>query len=112
MARTARTLPNYTYLEYAKWDGRWEIIDGIPHAMTPMPSPRQQAISGHIHAAFLHSLMKSTCSQYTVYQPIDVKINDHTVVNPDLLIACEPIHGQYIDFAPDLVVEILSPSTD
>jgi Uma2 family endonuclease len=32
-------------------------------------------------------------------------------LQPDLLIVCQPINKSYLDFAPSLVVEILSPST-
>ncbi len=30
-------LPHYTYDEYVQWEGRWELIRGIPVAMVPMP---------------------------------------------------------------------------
>jgi Uma2 family endonuclease len=33
------------------------------------------------------------------------------VLNPDLLVVCNPIQKKYLDFAPALVTEILSPST-
>ena len=45
------------------------------------------------------------------YQPIDVKIKDNTVVNPDLLIVSEEIKGHFLDKPFPLVIEILSPST-
>ena len=41
-------LPNYEYDEYIKWEGRWEIIDGIPYAMSPAPNIKHQDISGEI----------------------------------------------------------------
>jgi Uma2 family endonuclease len=110
MAHSSRILPNYTYEEYCRWEGRWEIIDGIPYAMTPMPSPQHQRIAGQIHAIFLVALREASCD-CQVYQPIDVKIRENTVVNPDLLVVCKAIEKQYLDFPPDLVVEILSPST-
>lgn len=55
------------------------------------------------------SISKCRCQ---VYQSIDLKITEHTVVNPDILIVCKPILKQYLDFPPALVVEILSPSTE
>ncbi|HJY21679.1 MAG TPA: hypothetical protein VJ279_02270 [Hanamia sp.] len=27
--------PYYTYKDYCAWEGRWELIDGIPFAMSP-----------------------------------------------------------------------------
>ncbi len=105
-------LPNYTYDDYILWEGRWEIIQGIPYAMSPMPSPRHQRLAGVIHSLFLKTLEKNDTCQCQVYQPIDLKISEHTVVNPDLTIVCKPIIKQFLDFPPALVVEILSPSTE
>ena len=30
-------LPDYSYSDYVKWEGRWELISGIPYAMSPSP---------------------------------------------------------------------------
>jgi hypothetical protein len=38
-------LPNYTYDDYVQWEGNWEIINGIPYAMTPAPSKKHQQLS-------------------------------------------------------------------
>ena len=38
-------------------------------------------------------------------------ITENTIVNPDLLIVCEEISGQYYDKPPFLISEILSPSS-
>ena len=43
--------------------------------------------------------------------PLDWKISENTVVQPDMLIICKKIESKYLDFAPSLTVEILSPST-
>ncbi|HMS68706.1 MAG: Uma2 family endonuclease [Saprospiraceae bacterium] len=104
-------LPSYTYEDYLHWEGRWELIDGIPFAMSPMPSPSHQKISGNLHYTFLNVLKNKNTCNCDVYQPIDLKISEHTIVNPDLLIVCKPIQKQFLDFPPELVVEILSPST-
>ncbi len=37
-----KLLPYYTYEDYCRWEGRWELIDGIPFAMSPAPTPRHQ----------------------------------------------------------------------
>ena len=39
-------LPNYTYADYAQWEGRWELMDGVPFAMAPSPSFQHQSVSG------------------------------------------------------------------
>ena len=38
-------LPHYTYDDYVQWEGRWELIKGIPFAMVPapvMPAPAHE----------------------------------------------------------------------
>jgi Uma2 family endonuclease len=105
-----KILPHYTYADYLLWKGQWELIDGIPYAMSPMPRPEHQRIAGNLHAELRSALKESKCD-CTVYQPIDYKIEEDTVLNPDLLIVCKPITKQFLDFAPEVVVEILSPST-
>jgi Uma2 family endonuclease len=102
-------LPHYTYEDYLHWEGRWELIDGIPYAMAPMPVPEHQLLAGNLHAEFRASLKKAGCG-CKVYQPLDYKLSDDTIFNPDLLIICKPITKKFLDFPPDLVVEILSES--
>ena len=51
------------------------------------------------------------CKHCKVYHPIDYRVSDDTIIQPDMLIVCGEIEKEYLDFAPALVVEILSPST-
>lgn len=110
MPSVNKILPNYTYEEYCLWEGKWEIIDGIPYAMTPAPSLRHQRIAMEI-GVVLHQELKTRGCSCRVYQPIDIRISDHTVVQPDLSILCKTTSENYVDFPPALVVEILSLST-
>jgi Uma2 family endonuclease len=110
MSSAYKLLPHYTYHDYLQWEGKWELIDGIPYAMAPTPIPEHQFVSSNISGEFRSALKKSNCG-CKVYQPIDYKISEETVLNPDLLIVCQPIAKNFLDFPPDLVVEILSPST-
>ena len=105
-----KILPYYTYEDYLRWEGQWELIEGIPYAMSPMPRPEHQRISSRLSAVLTNAIDASTCD-CTVYQPIDYKIAEDTILNPDLLIVCSPITKQYLDFAPQMVIEILSPAT-
>ena len=45
-----KLLPHYTYEDYCNWEGRWELIDGIPFAMSPAPTPRHQWLIANIIA--------------------------------------------------------------
>jgi Uma2 family endonuclease len=102
--------PHYTYEEYSRWEGQWEIIEGISYNMSSRLQPGHQAVAGNLHAEFRAALKAAGCS-CTVYQPIDYKVAEDTVLNPDLLIVCQPIIKAFLDFAPELVVEILSSAT-
>lgn len=109
MSGAIKILPYYTYDDYVHWEGKWEIIDGIPHAMSPAPTPRHQMISANLVAEFRFALKK--CESCKVSQPIDYKIAEDTILQPDILIVCKDIPKKFLDFPPSLVVEILSPST-
>jgi len=105
-----KLIPNYTYRDYLNWEGRWELIEGIPFAMRPMPTPKHQRIASNLNIQIGTQLMSNNCS-CKVYHPIDVKINQQTVVNPDLLIVCDDIEGHFLERPFPFAVEILSPST-
>lgn len=111
MTTPVKILPHYTYDEYCKWEGRWELIEGIPYAMSPAPMPRHQWISVNIKGELRDELKKSRCKNCRVYDFIDIKITEDTVVQPDAVVVCGEITKPYLDFSPALVVEILSPST-
>jgi len=110
MSRAIQILPQYTYADYVNWEGQWEIIHGIPYAKSPAPRPLHQLVASNISRVLGLALSGNECS-CQVYLPIDYKIAEDIIVQPDLLIACDPIEKKYLDFAPALVVEILSDST-
>lgn len=106
-----KILPNYTYKDYCLWEGRWELIEGIPYAMSPAPTPRHQWIMVNIVSELRAAIKKSKCKHCKVYDFIDVKIEEDTILQPDASIVCKPIHKKFLDFPPVLVVEILSEAT-
>lgn len=110
MSSAVKILPNYTYEDYLRWEGRWEVIDGIAYDMGPIASPKHQKIAVKLSIILQNALDKNDCGSQ-VYQPIDLLITENTIVNPDLLIVCEEISGQYYDKPPFLISEILSPSS-
>jgi Uma2 family endonuclease len=109
MSKPVKILPHYTYDDWIHWEGQWKLIDGIPHAMRPMPVPKHQRIANAVGGEFYLALKH--CKKCQAFQAIDYKIEDDIIVQPDLLIVCADINKKYLDFAPDLVVEISSPST-
>ncbi len=110
MSSAYQLLPNYTYDDYIQWKGRWEIVNGIAYAMSPMPAPKHQLISSNLSYIMKQALNGNKC-HCKVYQPLDLRMKDNTTLNPDLLIICKEITEKYVDFPPELVVEIHSPST-
>lgn len=104
-----RILPHYTYDDYVHWEGRWELIEGIPFAMSPSPNFFHQQNAALITAAFVNALRD--CKGCRVYQPVDYKVADDIVLQPDMLVVCGVPPKQVLESAPALVVEILSPSS-
>ena len=44
-------LPHYTYKDYKNWEGRWELIEGIPFAMYQAYPVNNQLLSNHNYLA-------------------------------------------------------------
>jgi Uma2 family endonuclease len=111
----------FTYRDYKAWpdDERWELIDGIAYDMCAAPMIRHQELSGELFLQFGAFLKGKPCRFFPA--PVDVLLpgpgqaDDEAdcVVEPDLVVVCDrsKIGERYIRGAPDLVVEILSPST-
>lgn len=102
-------LPRYTYEDYKHWEGRWELIDGIAYAMSPQLGFRHQRISNRI-AAQLERLLED-CKNCHALLPVDWKINEDTVLQPDNLVYCGELRDDYLTEPPVLIFEILSPAT-
>jgi Uma2 family endonuclease len=102
----------YTWDDYRKLpdEGRYEIIDGVLYDMSAAPNLRHQDVALNL-TALLHAFFKGTsCRLYIA--PTDVKLADDTVVQPDLLVVCDAakLRVTHIEGAPDLAIEVLSPS--
>ena len=111
-------LPNYTYEDFKHWEGKWELIEGVPYAKVPMPSLRHQRIVNKI-GWLLEEALKD-CPYCIPFQPVDWKISENTVFEPDVLVVCVEEKGDiyalldqpYLDRPPILIFEVLSPSTE
>jgi len=107
----------YTYADYALWNNgkRYELIGGKAYMMSPSPSPAHQEISVELLFQLRGFLEGKPCKVYSA--PFDVRLNadkkDDTVVQPDLSVVCDKkkIDDKGCNGAPDMVIEILSPST-
>jgi Uma2 family endonuclease len=110
LALRKEDLPRYTYADYARWEGRWELLDGVAYAMSPSPNVAHQRISQRL-ASLLQEALEN-CPVCEALFELDWKIDESTVVCPDNLVICyEPDRQNYLTRAPALIFEILSPST-
>ncbi|RUM87752.1 MAG: Uma2 family endonuclease [Thermodesulfatator sp.] len=111
----------FTYDDYLQWkDGRWQIIDGVVYDMSPAPSREHQRIVLELAVKIHAQLQEGPCEVYMA--PFDVRLPDSegaknneilTVVQPDIVVVCDEdkLDDRGCLGAPDLVVEVLSPST-
>jgi len=103
----------FTYADYNTWpdDERWEIIDGEAYAMTPAPSLKHQTITLNLATKLNDYFTNKPCKPFVA--PTDVVLDETNVVQPDLLVVRDKskMTDANIQGAPDLVVEVLSPST-
>ncbi len=105
-----------TYEDYVLLpdDGkRYEIIDGELH-VSPAPTPRHQRVSLKLARWLLRTLEDAGLGE--VYDaPIDLLLHANTVVQPDILFVrtenLSIVGEKNLQGPPDLVVEILSPSS-
>ena len=106
----------YTVEDYYEMpeECRMELIDGVIYDMTS-PSSVHQLIAGLLHAKFLDYITKNKGSCLPIISPIDVQLDcdNRTMVEPDVVVVCDrnKVIRRCVYGAPDLVIEILSPSS-
>jgi Uma2 family endonuclease len=110
----AATKMNYDQLCLLPEDGnQYELFDG-ELVMTPSPRPRHQEIVTKLAALLLQHVQSKSLGKIYV-APLDTIMDEYTVVQPDILFVSRErvaeVVKDWIEGAPDLVVEVLSPST-
>jgi Uma2 family endonuclease len=105
-----------TYEDYAQIpdDGlRHEIIDG-EHYVSPAPNANHQGLSGNLYVLLTLFVRKNRLGRL-YYAPFDVVLSPNDIVQPDILFISKArlaiLTEANVQGAPDLVIEILSPST-
>ena len=110
----------YTAGQYLQWhfEEMVELIKGKVFKMSPAPRSNHQRIQLALASLFFTKLQGEKCEVFDA--PFDVYLTKEddfrkaeNVVQPDVCIICDPskIHERGCVGAPDLIVEILSPST-
>ena len=92
---------------------RYELSEG-DLLRTPPPSTLHQLVASRLDSA-LRQVVEERSLGLVLYAPLDVLLSPENVVQRDFLFIAQDrlgiIKPDYIQGAPDLVVEILSPST-
>ncbi len=99
---------HYSIRDYKAWKGDWELVYGVPYAMTPSPGISHQRLERKLLLQFDAGLRQ--CEARETLSEIDWYVSDDTVVRPDIIIACGNL-GERLSKTPALIVEIISPST-
>ncbi len=111
--QAARANTHYTWADYRAMpeETRAGIIDGEFFDMSAAPALQHQQVLSELNNAFRVHFKGKPCQVF--FAPVDVKLADDTVVQPDLLVVCDQDQLQitHVEGPPSLVVEILSPSS-
>jgi Uma2 family endonuclease len=109
----------YTYTDYRQWEleegERYELVEGTAYAMSS-PNDRHQAISMELSRQIANFFHGKSCKVRAA--PYDVRLfyqedeRDDTVVQPDISVICDEkkLGPEGCRGAPDMVIEIISPS--
>ena len=122
MSRPAEHLgERFTYADVLSWpeDERWEVIEGVPRAMSPAPSTAHQRFVGEIYRQIANFLVDRS---YQVFMaPFDVRLaapatppdEVATVVQPDVVVLCDlaGLDERGYQGTPEWIIEVLSAST-
>ena len=102
------------YLVLPENGKRHEIIDG-ELLMTPAPSPEHQRLLGRLYTV-LEAVVRENDLGTVLFAPVDVVLSMTDIVQPDLVFITRErnniVTKKNVVAAPDLVVEILSESTE
>ena len=113
----------YTYADYLTWTikERIELIKGRVFKMSPAPAVKHQKVSRELSLQLGTFFKHTNCQMFTA--PFDVRLTDKrkkskkdeditTVFQPDLCVICDEnkLDERGCIGAPDLIIEILSPS--
>ncbi len=111
----------FTYRDYKTWpaEERWELIYGEAYAMSPAPQRVHQTLLAKVYVQIDAYFAGRPCRPHIA--PVDVFLlkagetvdNAEHVVQPDAFVVCDEqkLADNGVVGAPDLVIEVLSPTT-
>ena len=120
MPQRALKTGEFTFAQYMLWPEheRWELNDGEARAMAP-PNWAHQSVVSELGAQLRNALVGKPCQARVA--PVGVRLPKRneadaevrTVFEPDILVVCDAskIDAKGVRGAPDVIIEVLSPST-
>ena len=120
MTQPATKSGEFTFTHYTSWpeNERWQLIDGVALAMAP-PNWAHQSVVSELGAQLRNALVGKPCQARVA--PVGVRLPKlgeadkyvRNVFEPDILVVCDAskIDAKGVRGAPDVVIEVLSPST-
>jgi Uma2 family endonuclease len=109
-------IPKLTFEQFRELpnDGkRYELVHGEVH-VTPAPATRHQAVVQNLSLSLGSQVIKNRLGEVWT-APLDVRLSADTALQPDLIFISNAragiIQEDWIAGSPDVVVEVLSPST-
>ena len=111
------TAPNYRRytceeVDSLEIDERYELIDGEIYVMAS-PLRAHQQISVELLRQLSNFLFRKTCKVYCAPFAVYLNNDNYTKVEPDIVVVCDKskLTDKGCNGAPDLIIEILSPSS-
>jgi len=101
-------LEHYTYEDYKRWEGDWELIDGMPYAMAPFALPNHQLVCSKI-VTQLSNLLQN-CQNCEAIIESEIIVSNDTILRPDVIVYCDEIKDK-LTKTPPLIFEVTSKST-
>jgi Uma2 family endonuclease len=108
---------NKEYYRYEDWlemdeQIRAELVDGEVYLMAA-PGQRHQEILGEIYRQLANFLKGKPCKVFPAPFAVRLAQNEDTVFEPDIVVVCDKtkLNGKICDGVPDMVVEIIAPSS-
>lgn len=93
---------------------RAELVDGVLYAMTSPSRAHQDIVAGltyeYMNYVRCHG---GPCRVYPAPFSVVLRADESTILEPDMVVVCDPskLSDRGCEGAPDLVVEVVSPST-
>lgn len=109
-----RSEKRFTCKDWLAWDEdtRAEITHGNLIMMAP-PTQRHQSVSGELFRQIANFLFGKPCKVFSAPFGVCLNESEDTAFEPDIVVVCDmsKLDGRVCRGAPDMVIEVLSPST-